>query len=164
MSQNLSLLFKSPALIRLPPFKYAHLYFFSLLKKSTLSVGRTVTAPRLQKSVGPAWTGTTMSGDNGGRREVQDRRGDRHWGMSSASGSLEKSRRSLPGGRWAQPPPLKGPRRAGGPLPPGPARRPGRERRTPGRGSGARGWTLPTSAAARLSPNLGLAGPQSPGA
>lgn len=71
---------------------------------------------------------------------------------------------SLPGGRWARPPPLKGPRRAGGPLPPGPARRPGRGRGTPGRGSGARGWTLPTSAAARLSPNLGLAGLQAPDA
>lgn len=94
---------------------------FSLLKKSALSVGRAVTAPRLQKSVAPAWAGTTMSGDNGGRREVQDRRGGSHWGMSSASGSLEKSRRSLPGGRWARPPPLKGPRRAGGPLPPGPS-------------------------------------------
>lgn len=41
-------------------------------------------------------------------------------------------------------------------------RRPGRGRGAPRRGSGARGRTLPTSAAARLSPKLGFEPPPSP--
>ncbi|XP_076424547.1 uncharacterized protein LOC143272659 [Peromyscus maniculatus bairdii] len=115
-------------------------------KKSTLSEGRAVSDSSTSAKVRGAGLGRDhREGGSQGRR-------------SSASGSLEKSRESLPGGRWARPPPLQGPRRAGGPLPPGPARRPGRGRGAPRRDSGARGWTLPTSAAPRLSPNLGFDG------
>ena len=99
-----------------------------------------MTAPRLQNSAATAGAeedagaGTTMLGDNGGRRGVEERREaaavlgpSREWGLQKVSGRAA-------GGRWARPPPLAGPRRPRRPLPPGPARRPGRGRVAPGRG------------------------------
>lgn len=71
----------------------------------------------------------------------------RDWGLQEVSGMQ-------PGGRWAQPPPLAGPRRPRLPVPPGPARRPGHGRVAPWRGRGARGRTLPPPAAAQPSRNL----------
>lgn len=72
----------------------------------------------------------------GGVREGRGGSGSRGARPPSRSGGSRESREGQPGGRWAQPPPLKGPRRPRWPRPPGPAQRPGREAVAPGRAAG----------------------------
>lgn len=69
---------------------------------------------------------TITLGDNGRRRVKETRGSSRCARPPLATGGSKKSGEGQPGGRWAQPPPLKGPRRPRRPLPPGPAQRPGR--------------------------------------
>lgn len=88
---------------------------------------------------------TTLGDDNGGRRRVEQRRGSSRCAGPLATGGSIKSREGQQGGRWARSPPLTGPRRLRRPLPPGPARRPGRERVAPGGTEGRRAGPYPCS-------------------
>lgn len=77
-SQNASLLFKSPALIRLPPFKYAHLYFF--FPKEKYGLGRKDCDSSTSAKVGGAGLG----------------RDHHEWGQWREEGSTrQKGRQSL---------------------------------------------------------------------
>lgn len=162
MSQTSSLMLKSRALTRLPPLSTRTSTFF--LAKEKYALGTKDCDSSTSAKVGGAGLGRDHREWGQWREEGSARRKGRQiLGKVLREWEREKSRESLPGGRWARPPPLQGPRSAGGPLPPGPARRPGRGREAPGRGGRARGRTLPTSAAARLSPKVGLSGPQAQG-
>lgn len=104
-----------------------------------------MTAPRLQNSApaerrmpgqGPPRWGTMEGGGEGKQSLCWD---------PLATGDSKQSREGQPSSRWARLPPLTGPRRLRGPLPPGPARRPSRERVVPGgaegRGAGPCRWS-----------------------